>query len=167
MRCPRCSHEDSSVIDSRSDGNTIRRRRECISCKNRFTTYERIEYAFPMVVKKDGRREEFNREKIRAGLIRACEKTPVAIDQIDRTVEVIESRINELHVKELASRSLGDFVMDELKNLDKVAYVRFASVYKEFSDLSQFIEMLHGLSPKQFAKKIGSKVPPTGKNKKK
>ncbi len=108
MRCPRCSYEDSSVIDSRSDGNTIRRRRECLSCKNRFTTYERIEYAFPMIVKKDGRREEFNREKIRAGLIRACEKTPVAIDQIDRTVEVIESRITELHVKELPSRLLGD-----------------------------------------------------------
>lgn len=167
MRCPRCSYEDSSVIDSRSDGNTIRRRRECLSCKTRFTTYERIEYAFPMVVKKDGRREEFNREKIRAGLIRACEKTQIAIDQIDRTVEVIESRINELHVKELPSRSLGDFVMDELKNLDKVAYVRFASVYREFSDVSQFIEMLHGLSPRQFAKKIAAKSQAAPKKKKK
>lgn len=111
-----------------------------------------------MVVKKDGRREEFNREKIRAGLIRACEKTPVAIDQIDRTVEVIESRINELHVKEIPSRTLGDFVMDELKKLDKVAYVRFASVYREFSDVSQFIEMLHGLSPKQLVRKAAAKT---------
>lgn len=149
MRCPRCSYEDSSVIDSRSDVTSIRRRRECLSCKHRFTTYERIEYAFPMVVKKDGRREEYSRDKLRGGIVRACEKTSVGIEQIDRILEVIESRINESSNKEIQSRRIGEFLMDELRNLDKVAYVRFASVYREFSDVSQFIEMLQGLGPKQ------------------
>ena len=154
MRCPRCSYEDSSVIDSRSDVNSIRRRRECLSCKHRFTTYERIEYAFPMVVKKDGRREEYSRDKLRGGLLRACEKTTIGVDQIDRILEIIESRINETSNKEIQSRQVGEFLMDELRKLDKVAYVRFASVYREFSDVSQFIEMLQGLSPKQLAGKV-------------
>jgi transcriptional repressor NrdR len=164
MRCPRCSYDDSSVIDSRSDVSTIRRRRECLSCKHRFTTYERVEYAFPMVVKKDSRREEYNREKIRSGLLRACEKTSIGIEQIDRILEIIESRINEHSNKEIQSRLVGDYVMDELRKLDKVAYVRFASVYREFSDVSQFIEMLQGLGPKQLAAKAKKK---TAKAKKK
>lgn len=163
MRCPRCSYEDSSVIDSRSDVNAIRRRRECLSCKHRFTTYERIEYAFPMVVKKDGRREEYNRDKIRGGLLRACEKTTIGIDQIDRILEIIESRINELSNKEIQARQVGEYVMDELRKLDKVAYVRFASVYREFSDVSQFIEMLQGLSPKQLANKNKNRKPAKAK----
>ncbi len=106
-----------------------------------------------MVVKKDGRREEYSRDKLRGGLLRACEKTTIGVDQIDRILEIIESRINETSNKEIQARQVGEFLMDELRKLDKVAYVRFASVYREFSDVSQFIEMLQGLSPKQLAGK--------------
>ena len=142
MRCPRCSSERSSVIDSRGDGEAIRRRRECQECEFRFTTFERIERAMPLIIKKDGRREQFDRSKIRAGLLRACEKRPVSIEEIDRTVDVIESLVHQLCVKELNSEQVGEFVMLELKRLDKVAYVRFASVYREFSDVSQFVDTL-------------------------
>jgi len=145
MRCPRCSSEQISVIDSRGDGSAIRRRRECDGCSFRFTTFERIELALPMVVKKDGRSEPFDRVKVRAGLIRACEKTPVKIEDIDRTVEEIEGRIHELCAKEIPSRHVGEFVMEALKGLDKVAYVRFASVYREFRDVSQFVDTLESL----------------------
>lgn len=148
MHCPRCSSEQLSVVDSRGDGTTIRRRRECDSCHFRFTTYERIELSLPMVVKKDGRRELFDLQKIKAGLIRACEKTPVSMDRIDHTVEELEARIHELSVKELPSRQIGDFLMEALKKLDKVAYVRFASVYREFSDISQFVDTLQSLNEK-------------------
>ena len=148
MRCPRCGFEDSAVVDSRGDGSAIRRRRECESCKFRFTTYERVELSLPMVVKKDGRREPFDRHKLRAGLVRACEKTPVSMDLIDKTVESIEGRIVELFVKEMPSRQIGDFLMESLKGLDKVAYVRFASVYREFSDISQFVDTLQSLNEK-------------------
>lgn len=148
MRCPRCSSEALSVLDSRSDGVAIRRRRECDSCNFRFTTYERFEMNLPMVVKKDGRREAFDREKIRAGLTRACEKTNVSTEQIDLTIDGIESKIHELCLKEIPSRQVGEFVMDALKVLDKVAYVRFASVYREFRDVSQFVDTLKSLGDK-------------------
>lgn len=145
MRCPKCGEERSSVSDSRSDGEAIRRRRECNGCSFRYTTYERIELALPVVVKKDGRREPFDREKVRAGLRRACEKRPVSTESIDRTVENIESRVCELCLKEIPSRQIGDFLMEALRALDKIAYVRFASVYREFSDVSQFVDTLKSL----------------------
>ena len=145
MHCPRCGHESSSVIDSRGDGEAIRRRRQCDRCKFRYTTFERVELSLPMVVKKDGRREPFDRLKIRGGLVRACEKTQVSIEQIDRAVEHIETKIAESFAKEIPSRHVGEFVMDELRKLDQVAYIRFASVYREFSDISQFLDTLASL----------------------
>lgn len=153
MRCPRCGSDDLSVVDSRGDGTSIRRRRECAGCEFRFTTFERIELVLPMVAKKDGRSQPFDRTKIRAGLIRACEKTPVKIEDIDRTVETIEGRIQELCLKEIQSRRIGEFVMDALKELDQVAYVRFASVYREFRDVSQFVDTLRSLSSESDGKK--------------
>lgn len=164
MRCPRCGFEDSAVVDSRGDGSAIRRRRECRSCKFRFTTYQRVELSLPMVVKKDGRREP-DRHKLRAGLVRACEKTPVSMDAIDKTVESIEGQILELFAKEIPSRQIGDFLMEALKLLDKVAYVRFASVYREFSDISQFVNTLQSLNTNKAGLKRAPRptpVPPGG-----
>ena len=145
MRCFKCGSPNSAVVDSRGDGDAIRRRRECQNCKFRFTTYERIELPLPMVIKKDGRREPFDRQKLRGGIMRACEKRPVSMESIDKTVESIEQRILELFVKEVPSLALGDFVMEALRAVDKIAYVRFASVYKEFSDISQFVDTLESL----------------------
>ncbi len=152
MRCPRCGSERSSVVDSRGDEDAIRRRRECSSCQFRYTTFERIEICMPMVIKKDGRREQFDRNKVRGGLIRACEKTQVGMEEIDRTVDSIESKIYELNLKEIPSRQVGEYLMDALKGLDKVAYVRFASVYREFSDVSQFVDTLESLEAKEAEK---------------
>lgn len=149
MKCPKCGCERSSVVDSRGEAQSIRRRRECQECQFRFTTFERIEYALPLIVKKDGRREAFDRTKLRAGILRACEKRPVGIEQIDNTVAKIEKRIQELCVKELPSRKVGDFLMDELRELDHIAYVRFASVYREFSDVNQFVDTLQSLTPQK------------------
>lgn len=152
MRCPKCDCDRSSVIDSRSDGSQIRRRRECQECNYRFSTFERIEYSLPMVIKKDDRREHFDRSKVRAGLVRACEKRPVSVESIDACVDAIERRLQALCEKEVPSRAIGDFVMEELKKLDQIAYVRFASVYREFSDVSQFVDTLQSLDnvrPKQ------------------
>lgn len=145
MRCPRCTSDKSAVVDSRGDDDSIRRRRECQGCGFRFTTFERVELSLPMVIKKDGRREPFEREKVKAGLVRACEKRPVSVDEIDKTVEAIELRIAELCVKEVPSIKIGDFLMDALRGLDQIAYVRFASVYREFSDVSQFVDTLQSL----------------------
>ena len=145
MRCPKCSSDHSSVIDSRGDEDAIRRRRECQDCGVRFTTYERIELSLPMVIKKDDRREPFDRNKLRAGLVRACEKRPVSMTAIDATVDAIERRVSELCLKEIPSRQIGDFLMEALKALDQIAYVRFASVYREFSDVSQFVDTLQSL----------------------
>lgn len=145
MKCGRCESTKSSVIDSRSDGDSIRRRRECEVCGFRFTTFERVELSLPMIVKKDGRREPFERTKLAAGFVRACEKRPVSIEQIERAVDQIEYKLHELGSKEISSLALGDYVMDALKSIDKIAYVRFASVYREFSDVSQFTETLKGL----------------------
>jgi transcriptional repressor NrdR len=158
MFCPKCNSEKTSVTDSRSDGGAIRRRRECSDCGFRFTTYERVELALPVVIKKDGSRENFDREKIRGGLRRACEKRPVSIEAIDAAVEAIEKRVQELCQKEVDSRELGELVMDELRKMDKIAYVRFASVYREFSDVSQFVDTLKSLgsSSSEGTKKAGN-----------
>ena len=149
MRCPRCDSDNSSVIDSRGDDNSIRRRRECQSCSTRFTTYERIELSLPMVIKKDGRREPFDTAKIRGGVVRACEKRPVSVEAIDHAVELIERQVSELCVKEISSVQIGEFVMEALSQLDKIAYVRFASVYREFSDISQFVDTLQSLTERK------------------
>jgi transcriptional repressor NrdR len=145
MFCPKCNSDKSSVTDSRSDGGAIRRRRECQDCGYRYTTYERVELVLPAVIKKDGRREVFDREKIRGGLRRACEKRPVSTEAIDAAVETIERRLQEMCVKEVDSRIVGEAVIDELRKMDKIAYVRFASVYREFSDVSQFVDALESL----------------------
>jgi len=148
MRCPKCGSDHSAVIDSRGDEDAIRRRRECQDCGVRFTTYERIELSLPMVIKKDDRREPFDRNKLRAGIVRACEKRPVSMSAIDTTVDAIERRVSELCLKEIPSRQIGDFLMEALKELDQIAYVRFASVYREFSDVSQFVDTLQSLEDK-------------------
>lgn len=144
MHCPFCHYEESKVIDTRSteEGSAIRRRRECISCKNRFTTYEKIEEIPLIVVKKDGTRESFNRNKVLNGLIRACEKRPVSLDQIEQLVDHIETYLNNSMEKEVASQLIGEMIMNALKELDEVAYVRFASVYRQFKDINTFIDEL-------------------------
>jgi transcriptional repressor NrdR len=141
MKCPFCSSIENKVIDSRmsKDGNIIRRRRECFSCQRRFTTHERVEEISPVVIKKDGRREPFDRAKIFAGIQRACEKRPVSIEVIDNLVEKIERDFQEKGEKEIKSTEIGARVMQELHNLDEVAYVRFASVYRQFKDISEFM----------------------------
>jgi len=145
MRCPKCNSENSSVVDSRTDGIVTRRRRECQGCHFRFSTLERIEYTLPLIIKKDGRREAFDREKLRAGLLRACEKRPVSIEVIEQQIENIEKNLQNMFIKEIPSRELGELVMEVLKSIDKIAYVRFASVYREFSDVSQFVDTLKSL----------------------
>ncbi len=140
MRCPFCDHQKDRVVDSREgkEGNVIRRRRECLSCKHRFTTYERMEDIPLIVVKKGGRRERFDRSKLSQGLLRACEKRSVAAHQLEELVEEIEKRFLETPDRELTSQEIGEYVMGRLKNIDKVAYVRFASVYLEFEDVREF-----------------------------
>jgi transcriptional repressor NrdR len=140
MKCPFCSSIENRVIDSRlsKDGNIIRRRRECTSCQRRFTTHERVEEISPVVIKKDGRREPFDRNKIFAGIQRACEKRPVSIEVIDSLVEKMERDFQEKGDKEIKSTEIGERVMQELHSLDEVAYVRFASVYRQFKDISEF-----------------------------
>ena len=145
MFCPKCNSDKTSVTDSRSDGGAIRRRRECQECGYRFTTYERVELVLPAVIKKDGRREVFDREKIRGGLRRACEKRPVSTETIDAAVETIERTLQEMCIREVDSRIVGEAVIEELRKMDKIAYVRFASVYREFSDVSQFVDALESL----------------------
>jgi len=141
MQCPFCSHLEDKVIDSRmgKEGDVIRRRRECFGCKRRFTTYERIGEILPMVVKKDGRREPFVREKIFSGLKRACEKRPVSMDILQEVVAKIEKRVQEMGESEIKSVVVGEEVIRELQTIDPVAYVRFASVYKEFKDIGEFM----------------------------
>ncbi|MBX7144490.1 MAG: transcriptional regulator NrdR [Oligoflexia bacterium] len=156
MKCPRCGSEELAVVDSRADENSIRRRRECQDCKTRFTTFERVELSLPMVIKKDGRREQFDREKIRAGIVRACEKRPVSVDEVDRSVESLELKVSELCLREIPSRQIGELVMEVLKKLDTIAYVRFASVYREFSDVSQFVDTLQGLTEARGAPKAAN-----------
>lgn len=144
MNCPFCSHDDTRVVDSRlgREGNNIRRRRECVSCDKRFTTYERIEETLPLVVKKDGRRETFDRQKIVAGMQRACEKRPVSVATVEQFVDRLEHHLQECGDKEIPSSRIGEAVMEALHEIDQVAYVRFASVYREFRDINEFMAEL-------------------------
>lgn len=147
MKCPRCGHGDNKVVDSRvgKDGDVIRRRRECLSCHVRFTTYERIEEELPLVVKRDGRREPFDRQKILTGILKACEKRPVSYASIVQVIDALEGEFQGSGEKEISSVQIGERVMAELLKLDDVAYVRFASVYRQFKDISQFVEEIKSL----------------------
>ncbi len=151
MKCPFCAGVENRVIDSRisKEGNAIRRRRECARCGKRFTTYEFVEEVLPMVVKKDGRREPFDRTKILGGIKKACEKRPISIDVIEETVERIEQACQEYQAKEIPSSVIGEKVMAELHDLDEVAYVRFASVYRQFRDVNEFLEELEDLKKRK------------------
>lgn len=144
MKCPFCANGENRVIDSRisKDGSAIRRRRECLACEKRFTTYEFVEEVLPVVVKKDGRREPFDRLKIIAGIKKACEKRPISMDAIETMVENVEQACQEYQGKEIPSSMVGEKVMRELQRLDGVAYVRFASVYRQFRDVGEFLEEL-------------------------
>ena len=147
MKCPYCGSVDNKVMDSRfrKEGNVIRRRRKCNGCKKRFTTYERIEEHVPLVVKKDGRRETFDRNKLLMGIQKACEKRPVGLERMDEVVGEIEQQLQELGEREIPAKDIGELVMKKLHDLDKVAYVHFASVYREFKDLSEFMGHLKAL----------------------
>lgn len=147
MKCPFCSEIDNKVIDSRlsKDGNVIRRRRECIVCTRRFTTYEHIEEVPIMIIKKDGRREVFNREKVAAGILRACEKLDISMNIIEEFLDDVERDLKETGEKEIPSHDIGEKVMAKLHNLNDIAYVRFASVYREFKDVNDFVSELRSL----------------------
>lgn len=147
MKCPFCGYYESKVIDTRptDEGQTIRRRRECIECKKRFTTYEKIEEIPIMVVKKDGNSETFDRNKILSGIIKACEKRPVTLSQIEALVDDVEKSIHNSLIKEIKSEEIGELVMNALKDLDEVAYVRFASVYRQFKDVKSFLYELEDI----------------------
>ncbi|NLJ40002.1 MAG: transcriptional repressor NrdR [Clostridiales bacterium] len=144
MKCPFCGNLDSRVVDSRptDEGSNVRRRRECLECAKRFTTYEKIETLPIFVIKKDGRREPYNRDKIMTGLLKACEKRPIAITELDKLVRDIEKSLYNTLDQEVSSSSIGQMIMDRLRNLDEVAYVRFASVYRQFKDVNNFIDEL-------------------------
>lgn len=147
MKCPYCGHEETRVLDSRVDssGMTVRRRRECLKCKGRFTTYERYEFGPVFVIKRDGRREKFDRAKILSGIMKACEKTNVTFDEMEKLVDDVVSKIQKSGNLEVSSLEIGKLVMEGLKKLNGVAYVRFASVYKDFRELDQFLEIIKEL----------------------
>ena len=147
MKCPFCNTEDSKVIDSRptDEGERIRRRRECLACAKRFTTYEVIESLPIIVMKKDKSRETFNRDKLMNGILRACEKRPISINTLDNMIDEIEATIQNTLDREVTSDKIGELVMEKLKNIDEVAYIRFASVYRKFKDISTFMEELNKL----------------------
>ena len=147
MKCPFCGHQEDKVVDSRAsaDGVSIRRRRECLGCAKRFTTYEHVEEQPLMIIKKDGRREPFDRHKLLAGLVKACEKRPVSMDELERLVDELERDLSQQFEREVSSREIGERVMKKLHALDPVAYVRFASVYREFKDVEQFMRELKDL----------------------
>jgi len=155
MVCPYCAHPENKVCDSREseDGKTTRRRRECLKCAKRFTTYERVETLEILVVKKNGRRELFNRDKIRAGIMKSCEKRPVSANQIEKLVDDVESEVRGTGLKEISSKKIGQVVTRFLKKVDKVAYIRFASVYREFADLTDFEKELDILT-KNWRRKV-------------
>jgi len=144
MRCPFCNQQDGRVVDSRTskEGESIRRRRECLNCGKRFTTYERIEEVAQMVLKKDGRREQFDRWKMKSGILKAIQKRPISMDQVDAMVDEIERTLFTGSEHEVPSQAIGEAIMDRLKKLDEVAYVRFASVYRQFKDLNEFMDEL-------------------------
>ena len=147
MKCPFCVHIEDKVVDSREskEGDVIRRRRECLSCGRRFTSYERIDQIPHLVVKKDGRRERFYREKVMAGLLRACDKRPVPVKALEGVVDRVEAMVQESPDREVPAAQIGEVLMERLKDLDKVAFVRFASVYRDFKDVDQFMATLKGL----------------------
>jgi transcriptional repressor NrdR len=151
MRCPSCGHEEDKVVDSRStkENAAVRRRRECLKCGQRFTTYEYIEHAPVIVVKKDGRREHFSREKILNGLLRACEKRPVPRDTLEKLVNEVERTVCNSVRDEIPTSEIGNEVMNRLAGIDQVAYVRFASVYRDFKDVTQFLDELRNLLEKK------------------
>ena len=147
MKCPFCAHIEDKVVDSREskEGEVIRRRRECLKCGKRFTSYERIDQIPHMVVKKDGRRERFDRQKVMAGLLKACEKRPVSTKALEAVADRIEAMVQESPEREMPTQQVGEFLMQSLRDLDKVAFVRFASVYRDFKDVDQFMATLKGL----------------------
>jgi transcriptional repressor NrdR len=147
MKCPFCGHTEDRVVDSRvgREGEFIRRRRQCLKCHRRYTTYEYIEDVLPHVVKRDGRREPFDRQKLRGSILKACEKRSVGVQAVDDVVADIELRLHERADKEITSLALGEMVMEHLQRLDQVAYVRFASVYRQFKDIAQFMDEVRGL----------------------
>jgi len=149
MRCPFCGHIEDKVVDSREsrEGDAIRRRRECLKCGRRFTSYERLEEVPILIVKKDGRREPFDRQKLLRGIMSACQKRPVSLATLEEAAGDIQAKLMELPDREVPSRQLGELVMDALKQIDSVAYVRFASVYRDFKDLPDFVKALEGLMP--------------------
>ena len=146
MQCPYCNHNESKVIDSRhTDPKSIRRRRECESCKKRFTTYEKIETTPIMVIKKDDSREYFDGDKIKYGILKSCEKRPVSIEQIEEIVSFIENEVNKNYISEIETEKIGEMIMEKLKDVDEVAYVRFASVYRQFKDINTFVTELKNI----------------------
>ena len=147
MNCPFCGHLNDKVIDSREskEGDAIRRRRQCLGCERRFTTYERIDEVPYMVIKKDGRREKFDRQKVLAGLLKACEKRPVSMGRLSELVDRVEAKVNDSGDREISTTEIGEILMETLKNLDKIAYVRFASVYRDFQDEQAFFNELKNL----------------------
>ena len=149
MRCPYCSHSESKVIETRESFDSTRRRRECLKCKKRFTTYERVEMVDLVVVKKDKRREQFNHEKLMHGIQVACEKRPISTDQIKKIVFDIESDLRRKESTETTSKEIGEMVMDHLKKLDKIAYIRYASVYRDFTHIRSFQKELDALKKKK------------------
>ena len=155
MKCPFCENPDTKVIDSRQtdDGHAIRRRRECENCKKRFTTYEKVEEMILMVIKKDGSREAFDRNKIYSGIVKACEKRPVPVAKIEEVVDEIERGLNNMMEKEVESSFIGELIMEKLRDLDEVAYVRFASVYRQFTDINTFVSEIEKLLTSKKGKK--------------
>jgi transcriptional repressor NrdR len=156
MKCPFCGFVDTKVVDSRpdKDSSAIRRRRECESCSKRFTTHERVEEVLPMILKKDGRREPFDRGKVIVGIKKACEKRPVSIEVIERLVDRLETRLQESGEREVPSTVVGEWIMNELHDTDEVAYVRFASVYRSFKDINEFMSELEDLLRSEQVKKF-------------
>ena len=154
MKCPSCNYKETKVIDSRlsGEGNSVRRRRECLKCQHRFTTYEFVEQVPLMVIKRDGRRQPFDRKRIIAGLLKACEKRPVSIDTIEDLVNEVERYVQKNFDREVHTQDIGEIMMEKLARLDEVAYVRFASVYRQFRDVNQFMQELKGMLDKE---KIG------------
>jgi transcriptional repressor NrdR len=147
VKCPFCNHMQDKVVDSREtkEGDTIRRRRECLSCERRYTTYERIDEVPYMVVKKDGRREKFDRQKVLGGLLKACEKRPVSMAKLSELVNRVEAKVSDSPDREISTIDIGEFLMESLRELDKIAYVRFASVYRDFQDENAFFNELKNL----------------------
>lgn len=157
MKCPACNYKETKVIDSRlsGEGNSVRRRRECLKCQHRFTTYEFVEQVPLMVIKRDGRRQPFDRKRIISGLLKACEKRPVSIDTIEELVNEVERYVQKNFDREVHTQDIGEIMMEKLARLDEVAYVRFASVYRQFRDVNQFMQELKGMLDKE---KIGKSV---------